>query len=142
MKRRQVVIARVLVVVWLSLIALAFAGSNLPFVPSVISKTLTLIAIGSMLFIVPAALLLRLTREDAASSGTASWIAVGFGPLMIVFGPILLVGGVLLVLPLSDAPIGVRIAGIVAVVLGVLQVWIAVLAFRTKREERTNTKPL
>lgn len=133
-------VARTVIGLWLAFLAVAVVCSVFR-APKVVVLAAWLIAIGSWFVLFQTYLLAGLLLEQGIAPNSASWMAVTWVPWMLVSGPLVLVVGVLdIVVPVSAAPSGVRIAGAFAAVWGALALSTSVVALRKKRRSRVGTR--
>ncbi len=117
------------------LLAIASYGGTILGLPRVVTTTAGLIAVLMVFFFVPAAqlyvLLLERRRGKIWRKGY-SVLAIQRRWYYAVLGVVAAVIGFLLLLASIKTMVEIRFAGVVLLTWGLLCVWVAVLAFRTK----------
>src|SRR6266567_1505527 len=129
--RRRVVAAAV-VLTWAFLLGLGLFGQSVA-VPRTLTDAAGLIALVGLMFLIPTWALYGLVQERriGKSSSYQVWIpwrwqfAIGGVPTTLI--------GVVLLLPSARGTFELKVAGIVALVWGLLCIWDAVLAFRARK---------
>jgi hypothetical protein len=129
------------------LLALGFFGESILGMPRMVTVTAGLMAVLMMFFFIPAGPLYVLLRERRIgtirrpsdqparrrASEAYSALAIRRRWYYAVAGGYTSVIGLLLLLPSAKTTVEIRFAGVILLVWGLLCVWVAVLAFRTKR---------
>ena len=117
------------------LLAIGSYGGSILGLPRAVATTAGLIAVLVLFFFVPAAqlyvLLLERRRGKIWRKGY-SVLAVQRRWYYAVSGVVALLIGFLLLLPSTKTMVEIRFAGVILLSWGVLCIWVAVLAFRTK----------
>jgi hypothetical protein len=132
--RAQVVIL-ILFGTWAFLLALGFFGGSIPGLPRVVTVTAVLIAVVMMFFFTPAGslyVLLLERRRGAIWRKGYSVLAIKRRWYFAVGGAVAAVIGFALALPSTKTTLEIQVAGAILLVWGLLCIWVAVLAFRTK----------
>ena len=132
--RPQVVIL-ILFGTWAFLLALGFFGGSFLGLPRVVTLTAGLIAVAMMFFFTPAAslyVLLLERRRGAIWKKGYSVLAIRRRWYFAVGGAVAAVIGFALALPSTKTTLEIQVAGAILLVWGLLCIWVAVLAFRTK----------
>jgi hypothetical protein len=132
--RAQVVIL-ILFGTWAFLLALGFFGGSFLGLPRVVTVTAGLIAAVMIVFFAPAGslyVLLLERRRGAIWRKGYSVLAIQRRWNFAVGGAVAVVIGFALALPSTKTTLEIQVAGLILLVWGLLCIWVAVLAFRTK----------
>jgi hypothetical protein len=120
---------------WAFLLAVVFFGASFLGLPRVVTVTAGLIAVVMMFFFTPAAslyVLLLERRRGAIWRKGYSVLAIQRRWYFAVGGVLAAVVGFALALPSSKTTPEIQVAGVILFVWGLLCIWVAVVAFRTK----------
>jgi hypothetical protein len=120
---------------WAFLLATGFFGEGILGLPRVATVTAGLIAVVTMFFFTPAAslyVLLLERRRGAIWSKGYSVLTIQRRWYFVVGGALAAVVGFALALPSTKTTPEIEVAGAILLVWGLLDIWVAVLAFRTK----------
>jgi hypothetical protein len=118
------------------LFTLGVAGLQVTWFPHDVAVAVVLLAAVTPLFLVLVGRIYGLRREQGVTDGSISWLAVRQRWYLAIAGACAFVVGALLLVPTERSTLGLKIAGVAALVWGALSVWTAVLAFRKKRMSR------
>jgi ABC-type transport system involved in multi-copper enzyme maturation permease subunit len=117
------------------LLAIGLFGGSILGLPRVVTTTAGLIAVLIVFFFVPAAqlyVLLLERRLGAIRRQGYSVLAIQRRWYYSVVGGVAAVMGLVLVLSSTRTTVEIRFAGVILLLWGLLCIWVAVLAFRTK----------
>jgi hypothetical protein len=117
------------------LLALGFFGGSILGLPRVVTTTAGLVAALTMFFFIPAGqlyVLLLERRLGAIRRQGLSALAIQRRWYYAVSGGVTAVMGFVLLLPSTKTTVEIRFAGVILLTWGLLCIWVALLAFRTK----------
>lgn len=128
---RRRVVAIVVLLTSAFLLGLGLVGQSVA-VPRAVTVPAGLVALVGLIFVIPAGALYGLVRERRVGKSTSYQIWIPWRWRFAIAGGWSTLIAFVLLLPSAGGAYELKIVGIVALVWGLLCIWVAVLAFRAK----------